>query len=1401
MATLNKSVIMEAVGNSPLGGIAVKIYDRRRLYEPLYIVAVYVPPTTSTRAADREPLLAWAAATYKSLTDTGHSCTVMAGDFNTRPSALRGHHSEDASTAKSPAERAFAKRLRALAVSPVHGRCKTRPAGTTSRQVTLRDGEGTAEVDYVIAADDATFASPRKPLPWGPTGHGATHRAVSVRVTLPLRAPQTPAAARAPPPQQSTVARPPPYPDAEAYDRVARRLRAAARRTAPDLADIERALAGIARKYMPSKLPPRRRTAMRQYKGFPLPSALVARIAATRRAQRRLKAAASNPAARATKLAELERQHLRNKLASRRILRQRAAEVSNRMERARGLDAHNLHRQLNALFTEDPTLVGRDAHELKVETARAHWAESLRDTRPDVMRGATLPSALRDVPTAAEAPAATGLAAPPSDAPPLPAPGPVILTRACVRNAIWGPSARRPPLRCAGAAACTICDDVHGRWIAATRDPSVPMPTDGPHVRTSKSAGPCGIPAELLRFMRLQDDPAGTERIRNRVSQLIADALNRAIQTSSFPVSFTVTNLTPLLKSARVPHQDRANANNYRPVVTAAYLDKVLDAVLTRRLTHWVVRNRLIGCEQVGFMPGRSAEEHVATLREALNARHRAGTDTYVLFLDLKKAYDRVHIRTLARVLEHMGVPLGVTNLLVTLSSARQTRIKMNGELSEPFPATAGVPQGGIRSPILFDLFIESLSRHLKSLDGYDGVDVSGVNIRHLLYADDACALAASTEQIQVVAFAIAHWCTVWGMEANIGGGKTELLHVPRPGAPAAHQLRRPPAVWWPWEDTLTAIPWTTHYRYLGFPINVDLDNDAKTFSGAQRTALGKAMYRFYSHNPLRSYMSLRGQKHLFINTVTATTTYLRGVVLRDLAACAKIDAVAFKMGRQLLGGPRPLPKSASNLIVSLHTGIHLNYAQQAQMRTRVLNTARLSPDSLFQRLLMGLERGNKRDANIVNVARRQLAAEQRKFHAAPPPPPASTHDVAPHARTYGIRVALGMMAADVRHVQGAAFTARPRWTSVQAAVVDAAGGSLPPPATVPVTQHLPASLIGPGTRGSLLLIANVPAAVARALVANSLGPMSMSLSPWAPESADSGSDDEDADGNTPRDAWSGGPLSRRHRRAVRGAYGHWDKVCPICDAGHDDAYHAFFECPAARMRIARRRLFSSLKKPVRAIVAAGRRLAPDALRLHRQRIAALEHAVWDSADGRSAAFRLLCGFPFQARAVPEAEAPLSNALGTIFDALATDTRHLVGMARAIVTWATECTRRAAAARRNAIDDCGAGTTQRPPPAPPRDNAYPHGGTITALSHDTRTYTRWKLAHHQLCDVCGVQSEALQGCSHCDLAVHAPGSECTPGLTRLPAGAEWTCTACCIAIAPLAAALGDNAPVRIRARA
>ena len=112
--------------------------------------------------------------------------------------------------------------------------------------------------------------------------------------------------------------------------------------------------------------------------------------------------------------------------------------------------------------------------------------------------------------------------------------------------------------------------------------------------------------------------------------------------------------------------------------------------------------------------------------------------DTYALFVDLRKAYDSVDPRALMLVLQRMGVPASLVELLRHRNRIRTTQATINGARSQPFAMRRGVGQGDIMSPLLFNLFIESLQRYLRIV--VPGLHVGPgipMNMPCLLYADE----------------------------------------------------------------------------------------------------------------------------------------------------------------------------------------------------------------------------------------------------------------------------------------------------------------------------------------------------------------------------------------------------------------------------------------------------------------------------------------------------------------------------------------------------------------------------------------------------------------------------------------------------------------------------------------
>ena len=123
-----------------------------------------------------------------------------------------------------------------------------------------------------------------------------------------------------------------------------------------------------------------------------------------------------------------------------------------------------------------------------------------------------------------------------------------------------------------------------------------------------------------------------------------------------------------------------------------------------------------------------------------------------------------------------MGLPSATLRLLRLWSQARSARVLVNGGLSEALDIECGLSQGDPLSPILFSLFVSSLSTYLEAAPDVPGVEFAGVVVRHCLYADDLAVPTSSPAACQAALNRVQAWCVAWGMEMNTSQNKTECM-------------------------------------------------------------------------------------------------------------------------------------------------------------------------------------------------------------------------------------------------------------------------------------------------------------------------------------------------------------------------------------------------------------------------------------------------------------------------------------------------------------------------------------------------------------------------------------------------------------------------------------------------
>ena len=142
-----------------------------------------------------------------------------------------------------------------------------------------------------------------------------------------------------------------------------------------------------------------------------------------------------------------------------------------------------------------------------------------------------------------------------------------------------------------------------------------------------------------------------------------------------------------------------------------------MSKVLSNRLlkVHPSVINSPQSCSVLGANICSSASNLISLVEAVERDKGQAA----ILSLDLFKAYDRVNIKYLCKVMKIMNFPEKFVNWIVLLHKDAKTKLLLNF-ISDPISVLASVRQGDPISMILFILYIEPLLLQLsRVIQGY----------------------------------------------------------------------------------------------------------------------------------------------------------------------------------------------------------------------------------------------------------------------------------------------------------------------------------------------------------------------------------------------------------------------------------------------------------------------------------------------------------------------------------------------------------------------------------------------------------------------------------------------------------------------------------------------------------
>ena len=292
---------------------------------------------------------------------------------------------------------------------------------------------------------------------------------------------------------------------------------------------------------------------------------------------------------------------------------------------------------------------------------------------------------------------------------------------------------------------------------------------------SGKAPGMDGIPPELLK--------CGKDVLIDELHDLLCNCWNG----DGVPQDMRDCKINTLYKNKG----DMSDCNNYRGIALLSVVGKLFARVVLMRLQK--LAERVYPESQCGFRAERSTIDMIFSLRQLQEKCREQRKPLYMAFIDLTKAFDLVSRNGLFQILDKIGCPPKLLNMVKSFHVGMKGFVQFDGMVSSAFDITSGVKQGCVLAPTLFGIFFsvmlkqafgqssEGVYLHSRSSGGLFNLSRLKAKtkrieslIRELLFADDAAIVSHSEEELQSMMEKFSNACRAFGLTISIK--KTKVM-------------------------------------------------------------------------------------------------------------------------------------------------------------------------------------------------------------------------------------------------------------------------------------------------------------------------------------------------------------------------------------------------------------------------------------------------------------------------------------------------------------------------------------------------------------------------------------------------------------------------------------------------
>lgn len=271
-------------------------------------------------------------------------------------------------------------------------------------------------------------------------------------------------------------------------------------------------------------------------------------------------------------------------------------------------------------------------------------------------------------------------------------------------------------------------------------------------------------PREISRMIRVLETkkapgydlitPKILKELPRKTITFLACLFNAIFRIGCFPGSWKVSQIIMIHKVGKPAHE----TGSYRPISLTPVLSKLWERIFLVRLKSHIDDCGVIPSHQFGFRKSHSTTEQVHRVHDTIRQCFEHKLYCSAAFLDVQQAFDRVwHKGLLCKIKEKL--PHSLFHILASYLSDRIFQVKHGDARSKFYNIEAGVPQGSVIGPTLYNIFTNDLP--------------TSEQVTVATYADDIAYLSChkspeiASMQLQLVLDNTHNWLTQWRVRAS----------------------------------------------------------------------------------------------------------------------------------------------------------------------------------------------------------------------------------------------------------------------------------------------------------------------------------------------------------------------------------------------------------------------------------------------------------------------------------------------------------------------------------------------------------------------------------------------------------------------------------------------------------